>query len=730
MNARTITRVATLLSLVCLFLAVTQRSSAAEQPTGDAWPAYVIEWAKDVNSPADVSFLLDAPAGKDGFVTVKDGHFTSPAGKRLRFWGLNATMQGALPARESAPIIAANLARIGVNCIRFHFLDLPAPTGLLDGKADDTQHLDPQQLDRMDFFIAELKKRGIYADLNLHVGRKYKADDGVRDAELLGMTKSVTYFDPRIIELQKQYATTLLTHVNPYTGKAYREEPAVALVEFVNENSLTESWVQGRLLGKLAAPTNETWHDIPPSYGQALTEQYNQWLGKHVPADTLAKWRADLTLPAGEAIPRLVPKEFAKAPVDRFRAEAQFYVELEDAFFQGMAKHLRDTVGVKCPLIGNSDHGHGNACYALLASVSKLDVVDGHVYWQHPKYVTDAAGKRGFEINDTAMANDPLHSTPVQLSRSAVAGKPYTVSEVNHPFPAENACEGVPVLAAYAAFQDWDGIFWYTLDHKDVAQMEARVAGHFDFAFDPIKMTQLPAGALMFLRGDAKPAAQTITRTYSHEQVLDSLRLTWSQSPYFTPGFPLALPLMHAMRVGSFAGPATASFEQVPTDTVVSDTGELSWLNRKSAGVVAINTPRSQSLVGSVKPSDKTTNLSADLTTAFCAITLTSLDDHPIATSRKLLLNTAARAANTGMKWNEKRTTLENWGTAPTRIEPITGKIILSGIEATELTVQPLDGAGRPLGKASKLARGAGGTFTMTLSEATVWYMIDAVGGR
>ncbi|MGA2501570.1 MAG: hypothetical protein ABSH20_27840, partial [Tepidisphaeraceae bacterium] len=442
-------------------------------------------------------------------------------------------------------------------------------------------------------------------------------------------------------------------------------------------------------------------------------------------AETVAKWRGELKLGEGEAVPRLSPKEFAKAPAERFRAEAQFYVELEDAFFQGMARHLRDAVGVKCPLIGNSDHGHGNACYALLASVSRLDVVDGHVYWQHPRYVSDSTGKRsGFEINNTAMASDPLHSTPVQLSRSAVAGKPYTVSEVNHPFPAEDACEGVPLLAAYAAFQDWDGIFWYTLAHKDIGQMDAKVAGHFDFAFDPVKMTQLPAGALMFLRGDAKPAAQTITRTYSHEQVLDSLRLTGSQGPYFTPGFPPALPLMHAMRIGSFDGPATATFEQVPTDTIVSDTGELSWFNRRSAGVVAINTPRCQSLVGSVKPGDKTANLSVDVSTRFCAVTLTSLDDRPVASSRKLLLNTATRAANTGMKWNEKRTTLESWGTAPTRIEPIAGKIMLSGIEASELTVQPLDGAGRPLGKVVKLARAADGTFTLTPSEATVWYVL------
>ena len=36
---------------------------------------------------------------------------------------------------------------------------------------------------------------------------------------------------------------------------------------------------------------------------------------------------------------------------------------------------------------------------------------------------------------NTPKVNDPLRSTVVRLSRTAVAGKPYTVSEFSHPFP-------------------------------------------------------------------------------------------------------------------------------------------------------------------------------------------------------------------------------------------------------------------------------------------------------
>ena len=42
-------------------------------------------------SPADVSFLLDAPAGKDGFIRIHDGHFVEPGGRRIDFWGVHLT---------------------------------------------------------------------------------------------------------------------------------------------------------------------------------------------------------------------------------------------------------------------------------------------------------------------------------------------------------------------------------------------------------------------------------------------------------------------------------------------------------------------------------------------------------------------------------------------------------------------------------------------------------------
>jgi hypothetical protein len=700
--------------------------AAAGEPTTVPFP---VDWSGPADSPASVAFLLDAPAGRDGFISVRDGHLVQPNGKRFRIWGLNITARACFPTHEAAQQVARHLARCGVNCVRLHFLDSVAPRGLIAAGRDDSRSLDAAQFDRLDYFIAELKKCGIYTNLNLNVGRIYRPGDGVADCELLGFAKGLTYFDPRLLELQREYARQLLAHRNAYTGHEYRVEPAVATVELVNENSLVESWFSGRLLGKNTRKNPGTWTDIPAAYEQKLTQLFNEWLAKRLSPEALARLRDEARVPAGAALPRLKPAEFAAASHDRFHTEATFYMELEQRYFDEMARFLRDELGVRPPVAGTSDHNHGKSGYPLLTSTSRLDIVDGHTYWQHPKYLTDVkSGRRtGFEIPNTPMVNDPAHGNPVKLSRTAVAGKPYTVSEVNHPFPHEYACEGLPILAAYAAFQDWDGVYWYTLAHDDLVGGEPRAIGHFDLGPDPVKMTQLAAGAIVFLRGDVRPATQTVVRNYSREQVIESLRLPWSASPFFTPGFSPLTPLMHATRIGSLDGPPTTAGGSVSGEPVVSDTGELRWFGAgQKPGAVVLDTPRSQALVGFCRDNHQTTSqLAADVQNAFCAITLSALDDRPIATAGRLLLTAAARVANTGMEWNEKRTGLERWGTAPPRIEPVVGRIVLRGLAgAVQVSAQPLTATGRPQG-APVSAESAPEGWRLPIGEPpTTWYAI------
>lgn len=687
---------------------------------------FAMGWRDNSAPLVDLSSFLSAPAGRDGHVAIRDGHLVAPDGRRFRIWGVNVTGSACFPSREDAPIVAAHLARFGINCVRFHFLDSNWSGGLFVRGSDNTRTLDPNQLDTLDWFVAELKKRGIYTNLNLNVGRNFRKGDGVRDYEYLGMAKVVNYFDEQVQMLHREYARQLLTHLNPYTGTEYRHEPAVAIVELVNENSIVEAWFSDRLLGRNTQKNPDTWADIPASYGEQLTEKYNRWLKETLTPDQLQSVRKEAGIGEDQQIPRLTKAGFAKASAERFHTEATFYMHLEQQYFKTMCDYLKNDLGVRSLIVGTSDHNHYNSGYPLLASTSQCDVIDGHVYWQHPRYLKDSAtGRQTFAIDNTPMVDAPLNSTVVQLSRSAVAGKPYTVSETNHPAPNEYACEGVGILAAYAAFHDWDGVFFYTFEHKDPREWKPRMPSHFEIRPDPVKMMNIAAGACLFLRGDVQPAGETIYRSYSPQDVRESIRST--QRPFFTPGFDPALALMHGTRIRSFAE-SGGTYPAVQTNNAITcDTGELAWHHTgKRSGLVAVETARSQALIGFLKQAaTPLKNLQAAVENEFCSIVLTSLSDRPIAQADRLLLVTTARSANTGMKWNPERTSLTDWGEEPTVIEPVRGHVTLRGIDsAQKIEVIPLDSGAKAIGDAAPAERTSDGYRIVLGEPATPWYLI------
>jgi len=688
-----------------VFLILLIAASLLPSEMDGALKPFTLDHRGGAASVIDLSFLLDAPAGKHGFARVAGGRLVAGDGKRLRLWGVNITdwSRGStmFPSKEDAPMWAATLARFGVNCVRLHFLDLATPRGLIDATRDDTRSFNAERLDRLDFWIAELKKRGVYTNLNLNVGRSYKAGDGVKDADKIRWAKGLTLFDPRLIELQKEYAKQLLTHYNPYTKTEYRNEPAIVTVELVNENALYIGF---------RAPT--------PAYDKDLLDLYNSWLKRDRSPAELAKLRAIAGVADDQPIPRLISKEIAAAPPERFYTELEFFMEMERRYFLDMQAYLKDTLKVKAPLVASADHSHSGSGYPLLASTSLLDIVDGHTYWQHP-------GPRG--IPNTPMVNDPRNSTVVELSRTAFAGKPYTVSEVNHPFPNDYASEGIPILAAYAALQDWDGVFWYTFEPKTSADWKPMVGDPFDISHNPVKMPQLAAGALMFVRGDVRAARQVIQRSYSRRQVQDSVRLPSAERPYFTPGFPIMLPLRHGSRIASLDAKPTEKIELRETDPIVSDTGELTWaVSREKGGLVTVDTERTQAAIGFVKAHGKQLrHIAPEIDNRFASLTLSALDSKPIARSSRLLLVAGATATNTGVEWNETRSALKQWGASPTLIEPVTGQLLIRNLErARGVTIVALDGRGMRIGAPVAATKTHEGWRAPLGEQVTTWYEI------
>ncbi len=268
--------------LLALFLCALSPFARAQNATpslaAQGMFPFALPWDDGAPGPTDVSFLNTSPAGANGFLRAEGESFVDERGGAVRLWGVNLNFIGAFPDKETAPKVAARLAKFGFNAVRFHHIDgLPAPGGLWKangGRLLWPNELDPAQFDRIDFFINELLKRGIYVDFNLHVARKVTERDGFLDAtKLPEKDKGIATFDARLDARNRDFARALLTHVNPYTSRAYNAEPGVCAVEVDNESSLLQLWLDGKL------------DDLPPTYAETLRAGWNDW--------ARAKYRTD-----------------------------------------------------------------------------------------------------------------------------------------------------------------------------------------------------------------------------------------------------------------------------------------------------------------------------------------------------------------------------------------------------------------------------------------------------
>ncbi len=269
-------------------------------------------------SALDASALLDAPAGKHGFVTVKGGRLAFSKGKRARFFGVSLLPPTAFPAdRERAVALADRLARSGVNLVRLGDLDVPlGPSrSLFDDTRDDTKELDPEALSKLDWLIAALKERGIYVAIELQSGRKFReGDDSIANARHLPPGGGpAAAFDPAIREAARKGAEALLSHVNPGTGLALRADPVLAWVTLAGELTLFDLVDPDRFSGTEVAAIRDLmrkdevatarrgWQAAEGEQWRTLADQLRK-AGLKVPIAGGSHWRRDYDYSAAEAV--------------------------------------------------------------------------------------------------------------------------------------------------------------------------------------------------------------------------------------------------------------------------------------------------------------------------------------------------------------------------------------------------------------------------------------------
>jgi hypothetical protein len=658
------------------------------------WQAFVPGQGGDAVS-LDLSSLNETPAGSHGFTTVQGGRYVFADGTPVRFWGTDLVGGNAFLSHEKADVVAKRMARLGINLVRLHHMDAPwASPNLFDPKADDTQNLSENSLDKLDYLLAALKKNGIYVYPDLLVHRKFREGDGVADFALLGNgAKGVAHFSRRVIELNKKYAKTLLTHKNPYTGKSLAEDPLFMGTELVNESSIF---------------TGYGLEDFPPAFEAELQRLFETWGGKGKITRFAWNWSTQSLKPARN--------------LENAEQSMRFLAATAEATNEDMRQYLR-SLGVKSLFTMSNQ---GLPILVDLRADAKMDHIDTHAYWDLIWRVDANGGTDYAPFDNTSQLLNPFKDTLVfHLASGTVLDKATVVTEWNDCVPNEYRLEGPVLMACYGSLQDWGGMlqFDFTPDLPGSVKLSS-----LSINTRPANEVMYQAGAYIFRKSLLKPSDVTVVEPLSDKKVLaPTSASSWlADHPWLPYAAAVRKQLTGTVEKPLSALDQVAALFEEAGKKIVSSTGELAL--DYGRGLLKVDAPCVQGFVGTVgtgkalKATDLT--LKSDPRNPWAGVLAVSLDGKPLAQSAHLVVFAAAKEENSGQVWNATRTALKNPGQAPVMEQWVKGTVTLKVEGKGTFTARTLDASGKP-GKPLPTSRKHGElTIPLSPKNASGYYEV------
>lgn len=434
---------------------------------GEKWIPLAVSTDIKEGSALDFSGVVPtvAPCRR---VVARGRHFEfedSP-GVARRFYGANICRDANFAKKEIAEKFVHQLRLRGYNALRLHHQD----KGLVEGSADGTT-INPSRLDRMDALLAACGREGVHVATDLFVSRRIPRREIGLDAEGfagMGEYKALVLVDEAAFSNLCAFARQWMTHVNPYTGLRWADDPTLAFLAFVNE-------------GHVGADGVETLRKMPQ-----YVEAWRRW--------TAATGCNIAELPAG--------KPWDKTP--EMEAFSRFVASLEARFAARMRAFLKDELGVKALLSDMSAGFEREPFRAVRAEC--LDYVDQHCYWDHPSFPGEA-----WQTPVKSLNTNPLKSREANVlelcSRVALKDKPFVSTEFNFAGPGEYRHMAALVAGSQAAREDWSGIWRFDWGGSpwEMARFNEARAGIFAICGDALSRADERVGMCLFLRGDLKP---------------------------------------------------------------------------------------------------------------------------------------------------------------------------------------------------------------------------------
>lgn len=701
----------------------------ARAPEG--WFAFEPEPDPFTESPIDLRYLNEKVAGESGFIVVDGDRFVhGKTRKPVRFWAVNAGAGIVRMDKGSIDYLARQLAKYGVNMVRYH-------SKVFAGK--DIRQVDPELVGKLHYFVAAMKREGIYVALSIYFPlwldmNKGHGFDGYNNQKPFALL----FFNPEFQEIYRDWWRGVLEPRNPHTGLALKDDPAVGFLEILNEDSYF-FW------------TFKPYEAVPAAQMEILERAFGEWLEKKYGSieGALQAWggskvRGD-NAAAGRAgfmdLWTIVNRKGTRA-----EDTVQFLTLHQKRFFEEQYGFLKGDLGFRGSVCGSNWKTANDQILGPLDKYSNTvcDFMDRHGYFG-PLHEGEGASyslRKGHRYDDRcALLFDPRkgekHEFANPIMDIVYNGKPSIISEVNWPMPNRYRADMPLMGAAYGSLQGTDGLCWFSLSGPTWQQTYSKFPLQ-----TPVTFGQFPGTALAYRTGMIKEG-QAVLRAQLNLEDLYALKGAPMSAPQnleqfrakdVPPGKVLTSESLTSMDPLAFfvgkvemsigAGGRSSALELTrhinrEAKTIRSITGELLW--DYGRGLLAVNTPKAQGVSGFLSRHDSfalgTLKLQSPM--EYGTVLLLALDDEPLNRSSRMLLQVMSEDKNYGWQAPGKGArTIRSLGAPPLVVKQFAGTVMLRRADASRLKVTALDFHGYP-------QQEVGNADRFELQPATLYYLID-----
>lgn len=637
----------------------------------------------DKDALLDLRGLNETTAGQSGWVKrTPDGRdFLLGDGTPVRFWALNTYVQKS-DGMEDLRRHARFLAKRGVNMVRFH--------GHLQPKGKDSKitDVDEAELDRCWRLVAAMKEEGIYTTISPYWAMPTQVPPswGVEGFTGKG-PQGMLFFDETLQRGYKAWLKALLTRSNPYTKTPLGQDPAVAILQLQNEDSMLFWTIQGLKPGPLRRLGKRFGDWCKAKYG-SLEKAKAAWDGAAHKNDDLGAGVAGLY------IIWHFTQERGGGQAKRMADQLQFYGETMHAFNAEMVRYVRDEL--KCPVLINPGNWK-TADPVKLADVERWsytagDVIGANKYYGGVHINPSEGHKSGYLVSQgdrftgASVTRQPRH---LSVNMKQVAGYPTIISEGLWVPPLQYQAEGPFLVAAYSSLTGLDIFYWFSTG--EVAW--GAPMGKWQLA-TPATLGQFPAAAYLFrkrLVQQGKPVvveARRLADLWQRRSPVLAEKATFDpnrdagdlpKDSTFTTGLdPLAF----------LVGPVEAVYGGDPRDSKALDLGKYIDPAKKTArsitgqlamdgsrGLCTLDAPMAQGACGFLKEAGalKLSAMKIESAMDYGSILAVSLDDQPLTSSKRIFIQVGAVTRPHGFR------------TRPSRFQSKDGKQRFEGEEIVEL---------------------------------------------